>query len=137
VIFNEGNTSEGLIIDTLRRLPGTPWRYVRAADLPRSETDVCVWPLVTEALIRLNPEIAAQPDRAEEVIYRLQAILHSGASNLVYSNEEFMSWLRGERSMPFGENHSHVPVRLIDFAQPGSNSLIVTNQYTYRSPDCP
>ena len=130
--FNEGNTSEGLIIDTLRRLLGTPWRYVRAADLPRRETDVCVWPLLTEALIRLNPEIAAQPARADEVIYRLQAILLSGTSNLVYSNEEFMSWLRGERSMPFGENHSHVPVRLIDFAQPDSNSLIVTNQYTYR-----
>ena len=28
---------------------------------------------VREALIRLNPEIAAQPDRADEVIYNLRA----------------------------------------------------------------
>ena len=28
-----------------------------------------------DALIRLNPEIGAQPDRADDVLYRLRAIL--------------------------------------------------------------
>ena len=28
-----------------------------------------------QALIRLNPEIAAQPERADEVLYKLRAIV--------------------------------------------------------------
>lgn len=130
--FNEANTAEGLVTHTLTHLPGLRWRFVRATELPRSEGDVCAWPLVTEALIRLNPEIAGRPELADEVVYRLQAILHGARANPVRANEEFTSWLRGERTMPFGENHEHVPVRLIDFAEPERNSLIVTQQYTYR-----
>ena len=69
-----------------------------------------------EALIRLNPEIAAQPDRADEVLYKLRAILLGVRSDgLVKANEEFTAWLRGERSMPFGPNGEHVTIRLIDF----------------------
>ena len=66
-----------------------------------------------EALIRLNPEIAAQPDRADEVIYKLRAILLSvQADGLVRANENFMAWLRGEKTMPFGPHGEHVTVRL-------------------------
>ncbi len=62
-----------------------------------------------EALIRLNPEIAAEPDRADEVLYRLRAILLVVRSDgLVRANEEFTAWLHGERSMPFGPNGEHV-----------------------------
>ena len=75
-----------------------------------------VEPWLREALIRLNPEIAAQPDRADEVLYKLRAIVLSVRSDgLIRANEEFTAWLRGERSMPFGPNNEHVTVRLIDF----------------------
>ena len=85
------------------------------APLPRQNGDVMVEPWVREALIRLNPEIAAQPDRADEVIYDLRAILLSvQADGLVRANENFMAWLRGEKTMPFGPNGEHVTVRLID-----------------------
>lgn len=131
--FNEANTAEELVIQTLRTLPGHRWTYVKATDLPRKAQDVCVWPVVTEALVRLNPEIAANPALADEVIYKLQATLQGGGRNLIGANEEFTSWLRGEKSMPFGENHAHVPVRLIDFDDIGNNSLIVTQQYTYKA----
>ena len=57
-----------------------------------------VEPYLREALIRLNPEIAAQPDRADEVIYQLRAILLSVRSDgLVRANEDFTAWLRGEK----------------------------------------
>ncbi|WP_104990674.1 type I restriction endonuclease subunit R [Deinococcus sp. NW-56] len=131
--FNEANTAEGLVTHTLTRLRGLRWRFVPARDLSREERDVCVWPLVTEALVRLNPEIAARPALAEEVIYKLQAILHGARANPVRANEEFTSWLRGEQTLPFGENHEHVPVRLIDFADPANNDFVVTQQYTYRA----
>ena len=42
------------------------------------------------ALIRLNPEIAAKPELADEVIYKLRAILISvNQIGLVKANEEF------------------------------------------------
>lgn len=133
--FNEGNTPEAMITHTLTHLsaPHTRWTFVKATELPRKETDVCVWPWVTEALVRLNPEIAANPALADEVVYKLQALIQGGGRNLVGANEEFTAWLRGEKSMPFGENHAHVPVRLVDFENPENNSLVVTQQYTYRA----
>ena len=93
-----------------------------------------VEPWVREALIRLNPEIAAQPDRADEVIYNLRAcILSVQADGLVRANENFMAWLRGEKTMPFGPNGEHVTVRLVDAPTPSNNRLTVCNQWTYQA----
>ena len=87
-----------------------------------------------EALIRLNPEIAAQPDRADDVLYRLRAILMGVRSDgLVKANEEFTAWLTGERSMPFGERGEHVTIRLIDFDDLERNQYVVTTQFTCRA----
>jgi type I restriction enzyme R subunit len=78
-----------------------------------------------DALVRLNPEIAAEPDRADEVLYRLRAILLSVRTDgLVRANEEFRAWLIGERSMPFGENNAHVLVRLFDFDDLSRNETL-------------
>ena len=110
------------------------WTYVAATALPRQPGEVMVEPWVREALIALNPEIAEQPDRADEVIYALRAILLSvQGDGLVRANENFMAWLRGEKTMPFGPNGEHVAVRLVDFAQPAKNRLTVTNQWTYQT----
>ena len=75
---------------------------------------------VKDALIRLNPEIEADPDEADEVIYNLRAILISARTSPhpVVANEEFMAWLTGQKSMPFGPNGEHTTVRLIDFDHP-------------------
>ncbi len=89
---------------------------------------------VREALLRLNPEIAAQPDRADEVIYALRAILLSvQADGLVRANENFMAWLRGEKTMPFGHNGEHVSIRLVDAVQPANNRFTVVNQWTFQA----
>ncbi|MDB6140405.1 MAG: type site-specific deoxyribonuclease, HsdR family [Verrucomicrobiaceae bacterium] len=110
------------------------WTYVAATVLPRQPGEVMVEPWVREALIEQNPEIAEQPDRADEVIYALRAILLSvQGDGLVRANENFMAWLRGEKTMPFGPNGEHVTVRLVDFAQPTNNRLTVTNQWTYQT----
>jgi type I restriction enzyme R subunit len=110
------------------------WTYVAATALPRQPGEVMVEPWVREALIALNPEIAEQPDRADEVIYALRAILLSvQGDGLVRANENFMAWLRGEKTMPFGPNGEHVAVRLVDFTLPAKNRLTVTNQWTYQT----
>ena len=107
------------------------WTYVFGPSLSRSSSDVMVEPIVREALVRLNPEIAADPDLADEVVYRLRAItLGVAGTGLVGSNEEFMRWVRGEQSMPFGPAGEHVTVRLVDFDDATNNSFVVSNQVT-------
>src|SRR4051812_18515491 len=156
-MFNESNTVEQMIIDTVVKVGGVgiqgmredpvpgwgaslgaspqPVRgdYAPANQVPRRTGDVMVEAWLREALVRLNPEIAAQPDRADEVIYNLRAcILAVGADGLARANENFTAWLRGEKTMPFGPDGEHVPVRLLDAEEPGRNHLVVTNQWTYR-----
>jgi len=82
--------------------------------------------------VRLNPEIAKQPDRVDEVIIKLRSIILSVAGDgLVHSNEQMTKWFRGEHSEPFGENGEHVPVKLFDFENMQNNEFVVTNQWIY------
>ena len=60
--FNEDNTVEQLFIDSLKK---NGWKYIPADKLSRDLTDVMVEPMVKDALIRLNPEIAEEPSRAD------------------------------------------------------------------------
>ncbi|NLA83539.1 MAG: hypothetical protein GX854_03185, partial [Clostridiales bacterium] len=60
-MFKEDNTIEQMVISTLKT---NGWKYIPAEELPRSYSDVMVEPMVKEALIRLNPEIAEEPSRA-------------------------------------------------------------------------
>src|SRR5713226_8993995 len=150
-MFTEANSVENFIRDLLCGKPSashmrtvhekgvsyTPqWQYVPAAQLGRKESEVLVEEEVRKALIRLNPEINARPDLADEVIYKLRAILLSvRGDGLVRANEEFTAWLRGERTMPFGPNNAHTPVYLIDFKHLQNNTYIMTTQLTYRNPE--
>ena len=146
--FNEENTVEQMVLDTLcnrvseeylseapEQLYGNEvkgWHYIAADDLPRQHSDVFVESMLRDALIRLNPEIKNQPDRADEVLYRLRTIPMSVKSDgLVRANELLAEWLRGEKSMPFGERGEHTSVRLIDFDDLNNNDYVATTQWVY------
>ena len=150
--FNEANTVEAFIRDQLcggvthhtavglglarrnRQISGLGWHYLSAANLPRQPQEVLVEDHLREALIRLNPSIAEQPDRVDDVLYRLRAIVMTVRdSGLVKANEEFAAWLLGERSMPFGDNGEHVTIRLIDFDDIEQNQFVVTQQCIVRA----
>ncbi len=110
---------------------GIQWQFQSAEQLKRGVNEVLVEAELVKALIRLNPEIAATPSLADEVIHKLRAILISvNQIGLVKANEEFFAWLTGEKTMPFGENNRHVPIRLIDFDDLTQNEYIVTNQFS-------
>lgn len=151
--FTESNTVEQMILDAASGLAGTPrrtaqqdlplyrkesgakgapslrWSFTPAAEVPRQPAEVMIESWLRDALVKLNPEIAAQPDRADEVIYNLRAILLSvQADGLVRANENFMAWLRGEKTMPFGRNGEHVPVRLVDPVEAANNRLTVMGE---------
>ncbi len=109
---------------------GGLWEYRSAKELNRDVSDVLIESELTDALVRLNPEIKQNPELADEVIYKLRAIIISvNSKGLVRANEEFYKWLTNEKTMPFGENNKHVAVRLIDFETLENNKYIVTNQY--------
>lgn len=113
---------------------GIGWRYFAPAKVPRQAHEVIVEPWVRESLVRLNPEIAAQPERADEVLYKLRAIvLAVRTDGLIRANEEMSAWMRGERSMPFGPNHEHVSIKLIDFEDSDKNHYAVTQQFICRA----
>ena len=149
--FNEANTVEAFIRDRLTgtsgpttvttglarqggKISGLGWHFVGPTELPRQSQEALVEPYLRDALIRLNPDIAANPGRVDDVLYRLRAIVMSARSDgLVKANEEFGAWMLGERSMPFGANGEHVTIRLIDFDDIEQNSFAVTQQFTFRA----
>lgn len=110
------------------------WKYLQSDLLKREITDILLENELKDALCRLNPDIAAQPDRAEEVIHKLRAILITvGNVGLVRANEEFSKWLRGEITLPYGKNNEHIPIKIIDFEKLNQNSFIIANQVKVRA----
>lgn len=113
---------------------GAQWKYKPASELVRNAGDVLLEEDLRRALMRLNPAIEEKPELADEVIYKLRAILLSvNQIGLVKANEEFIKWLVGEKTMPFGENNRHIPIKLLDFEQTINNEYWVTNQFRIQS----
>ncbi len=127
--FNELNSVEHYIIHQLSGVNlnakgvqepktgyGAGWVYKAAGEFQRGVKEVLAEAELKDALICLNPEITQNPDLADEVIYKLRAVfLAVNQVGMVKTNKEFFKWLSGEKTMPFGENNRHVPVRLVDF----------------------
>lgn len=146
--LNEINSVENFVIKTMTgvnlnntgtahesAIPyGAQWIYTPASELSREITEVLIETELKQALIDLNPEIKAQPERADEVIYKLRSILLSvNSTGLVRANEEFAEWLKGNKTMPFGKNYAHVSVKLIDFETIENNKFQLVNQFSIRN----
>jgi type I restriction enzyme R subunit len=128
-MFNEATVVEAFILE---RMTNAGWTYKFGPSLARQTTDVIVEPELIAALVRLNPEIAADSSRADEVIYKLRAVIQGVIGDgLVAANEKFMTWLRGDQTLPFGPNGEHVTIRLVDFDDVGKNTFVVSNQVTF------
>lgn len=131
-MFNEDNTIEQMLLNSLKQ---NGWKYIEAENLPRQHNDVMVEPMVKEALIRLNPVIAEEPSRADEVIYKLRSlILSTHDYDLVTRNESFKKLIFEENSFPFGKDGRMVPIRFFGTLTPKDlalNEYVVTNQWVY------
>lgn len=132
--FDEANTVRDFVRDLVKSID-VP--FVPGTELPRRTDEVLLERTLKSALIRLNPEIAADPDKADEVIYNLRAILIAARTSPhpVVANEEFMTWLTGQKSMPFGPNGEHRTVRFIDFDHlddDSSNQWVISTEVTFR-----
>ena len=131
-MFNEDNTIEQMMLTSLK---SNGWKYVSPEELPREYSDVMVETMVKEALIRLNPEIAEEPSRADEVIYKLRTIILTVQShNLVTQNELFKKLVFEENSFPFGKDGRMIPIRFFGTMKDEDlklNEYVVTNQWIF------
>src|SRR5215203_1792653 len=111
-LFNEAGSVRDFVRDLVR---SGDVQFVPGKDLPRRVDEVLLEGLAKAALVRLNSEIEADSVKADEVIYNLRAILIAARTSPhpVVANEEFMAWLTGQKSMPFGPYGEHSTVRLI------------------------
>lgn len=91
--------------------------------------------MVREALIRLNPEIAEDESRADEIIYKLRTLfLSTNPQNLVTQNEAFKQMVFEKNSYPFGEDGKQVSIDFFGTEINGKldqNQYVVTNQWVY------
>lgn len=130
--FNEDNTIEQMVIASLKN---NGWKYIDKDHLNRELSDVMVESMVKSALIRLNPEIAEEPSRADEVIYKLRTLINSvQPHNLVTQNETFKKWIFEENSYPFGKDGRMIPIKFfgtLTKEELAKNEYVVTNQWSY------
>lgn len=69
--------------------------------------------MVKDALIRLNPEIAEDESRADQVIYKLRSLINTTKEhNLVSQNEKFKKLIFEENLFPFGKDGRHLLIFL-------------------------
>jgi type I restriction enzyme R subunit len=127
--FSEKETVQAAIVE---RLVALGWQYVPGNSLDRTVYSTLVEPEVEAALLRLNPTIAESPSRIDEVLPKIRAAMLTAASDgLVSANERMTTWLRGHSTLKYIGGDTYEPVRLIDFAHPENNRLVVSDEVTY------
>lgn len=122
------STVERALMDTLAKIG---WRERPASSLDRESDDVIVEPTLRDALVRLNPPIAENPGRAEEVVQRVRTVLLTVFDDgVVASNREMVAWMCGRKTVQLLGRTEYEPIRLLDFHDPSANELWATRQVT-------
>lgn len=119
----------------LEALASHGWTRIPGKNLDREETSPFIESDVVEALTQLNPLIAEEPARAQEILRLLRTLpLTAAETGLVSANRDFAEWLRGLRTHQYIGTHGSQTVTLIDFEHPERNILKVSDEVRYGSP---
>ena len=129
--LTEANTIQEYILKILQKLD---WEYLPPESIQRKDTDILLKETLAQKLQDLNPEIKEEPQRAHEVIYQLEKIIHTTQDGLIKANEEFSKWLKGDKTMRYGQNNQDVSIKLIDFDNIQNNTFQITKEYSVKSP---
>lgn len=131
--LTETSTTQAAIVARLSK-PDLGFRFIHGEELSRDYADVLLEGETLAALSRLNPAIADDGGRADEILPKLRAaVLAAYDEGLMAANERMMRWLRGHESHQFVGTDYPVPVRLLDFEDPNANSLIVSTEVTFKA----
>jgi type I restriction enzyme R subunit len=127
--FSELSVVQKPVIDLLVE---NGWTHIPGSALQRDRTASIVEPEVRAALIRLNPLIAAKPDRADEVLLQLRRTLgQTRDKGLVQANKDLLPWLRGLHTIQFTDHDVHEPIRFIDFDDLATNTFVISDEVTF------
>jgi type I restriction enzyme R subunit len=136
---NEARTVENPILEWLQS-EDLGWRYEDAKTVAREyrlrrnddtvdEREVLLLPILKERLMALNPGVITDEDRAERVVSRLR---------IERDNEEWIRWLRNEKTMSFSVDETAQNITLIDYDNIGTkddgNDYLATNQFRVEGP---
>ncbi len=133
--WTEASTVQAALIDRLSK-PDLGWTHIPGDQLDRSPQQVLIEADVRQALIGLNPAIAEDPSRVDEILPKLRAILLGVTDDgLTSSNRALGQWLRGHVTHRFVGTDREVVVRLVDFREPRNNKCVVSDEATYVGAD--
>jgi type I restriction enzyme, R subunit len=133
--FDEKHTVQAAIVERLIQLG---WQHVRGPALDRTVYSVFIESELEAALVRLNPVIAEQSTRVEEVLPKLRAAaLAAPTDGLLPANERMVPWLRGHQTHKFIGTDDYEPIVVIDFDHIDRNTFLVSNEVTYGHADHP
>lgn len=125
--YNEKNTVQAALIDLLVE---TGWTHVEGKNLPRTTQQVFIESDLRDAIERLNPELAG---RTEAVLAKVrQVALSASAEGLMVVNEQFTHLLRGGGTVLMPDTNHDEPFQLLDFKHPEKNTLLVSDEVSYR-----
>jgi len=121
--FTEYKTVEKEILDCLQSKE-LGWRYepgdeVSAKYRGGDEQEMLLLPILRKKLKELNPGVITDDERANIVIQKLRALK---------DNQEWIQWLRGEKTYKFAQDEPSRNIHLIDYANPANNDFLATNQ---------
>lgn len=124
--FNEDNTVEQMLINAAANVG---WIYVEPDKVPRLPDEVFVSQWLMTALLKFND---ITPEQAEQVIYKLRAIVLScnNYDELVAANDKFRQLIFEENSYPFGPDGDNIVVKFFS-GNMSENRCVVTNQWQF------
>jgi len=121
--FTEYKTVEKEILDCLATAE-LGWRYetgdaVTLKCRGGDEQEMLLIPTLRQKLKELNHGVIMDDDRANIIIQRLRALK---------DNQEWIQWLRGEKTYKFSQDEPSHNIHLIDYFDIENNDFLATNQ---------
>ncbi len=121
--FTEYKTVEKEILDCLQSTE-LGWRYEPGNDVSAKyrggdEQEMLLISILRKKLKELNPGVITDDESANIIIQKLRALK---------DNQEWIQWLRGEKTYKFVQDEPSRNIHLIDYADPANNDYLATNQ---------
>ncbi len=128
--LNEMSTSQQDMIDAA---VSAGFQFIPNEKLEREYSDVFLENILSIKLLEINGDYVENKEAyVNEAITLLRKIIRSCRNcGLINANKEFMSWMLGEHSLPYGKNNTHVPLKFIDFENLENNSYVVSSEVCY------